>query len=148
MNNNQPYTIKCLSLQGVLLRISRFEFEKKILIYPNVKLIFKENAADSIIANQQKLENRFQMHRNILQSCKTDLSTYKQKEEFNFDNSSRQNYESSQVSTRTFHKLGEVGANTSNFIISLKKTIEINPNKLGSTNCTKRTRNYEFSTQS
>ena len=74
--NRQPYTIKCTSLTGVLLRISKFEFEKKVLINEKVKQVFKENAVDGIIGNNLKLKNRFQMHKHILETSKTDLENF------------------------------------------------------------------------
>jgi len=52
LENKQPYTIKCVSLEGVLVRISKFEFEKKILVHHKVLKIMRENAIDNIINNQ------------------------------------------------------------------------------------------------
>ena len=51
LESKQPYSIKCLSLDGVLVRISKFEFEKKVLCHQKVLNIFRENAIDNIINN-------------------------------------------------------------------------------------------------
>lgn len=54
----QPYSLKCISHHGELLRISSHEFEKKILTFPRVLEMMRFNATSNLILNYEKLNIR------------------------------------------------------------------------------------------
>ena len=67
------------------------------------------------------------MHKNILDSCKLDLQKHcKQTDDYDLSEDVIYDPPSGSISTKNFKKLGNVEANTSNFIHSTKKTIELN----------------------
>jgi hypothetical protein len=45
----QPFTIKCASHDGLLLRISSYEFEKKILSFKYILRDLRENALNELL---------------------------------------------------------------------------------------------------